>query len=1019
MAITLTELYSETSASSFGTRSFAVTTTEGTDVLLARMSGRFPPTGVRFNGKPLTSRRTQWSGNYANVSIWDLDSPDIGTYTFEWSYGATIDQFVQVDELKGVDFIPRGDSGDNFSFSKNRSVTLNTSPDDLVVDVHVIEGIFTSSVGPNQTVQFNDEISTGSSYTGRCNGSYEIATGPTTTMSWTSEVNSFSVIAAQVYKHMPRNRMRSRPKPVYSSPTDFKIQRGISYIYSGSYSSSLITSGVDYDPVSSESAFVRSVSHNYMGAGNIADFSGQPRQWTKTLSGSENIETGFNIRRHVARSDPTQSVSWEIMEYTGKSGGSNEFKVLHTETVLVDGGNESSSAIPITGVTKPANVVPFVTSQRYASDVGARADLSAALFYTVFDTGSNEVIVYRGYAETGGNSTDSEVTIAVVEFTGDNWNVQRFVHSASVEDTEETVSFPIPVQSTSSVFLHTQLYWIKGIGGTIHNHGMHLWPSDTGSLTSHTYGTHLAAVSGALVVYSIENTQKHGQTMNVTHYGRDTRNANTGTQPNDTWSSSLQSTVNPNTTFIMGESSQHNPGNTSDGHWATMAFSLSSSGQEAVFLRDAYYGKLDYIFSTVETPTEYRDRNIQIFKPYDSSNDFKIQRGTVIIPSGSDSASIYSGVDYDPVNSASAFVKVTSVGPWGSGNGALYTGLSYLSAGITNISNISASLQFRRAKSFDNITPQSAYSTASWQIIEYVGPEGGPNEFKVRHLQDIFWDRDSAPSSFEYSSSVVSGVVNDDDVVVFLSTVYNTQGTLMGAAEQLLDMTTEWSGSANRAWVICGNTLQFSRDSRIGISVVEFTGANWNIQRVTHSFSSNNEEIINLPTTLASTSSTFLYPQWSTADGGTSQVSDQIARFYIKTTGSLGAVTTGPRAAVGSGSGAIWIIENTQTVGDKMVVTHYSQSRAGGLSGEPDVWTSSLQSPVDLTTTSIMGESATVPGGAIGWGYHNIIMLGFELSSSGQEVTLMRPTDQYGVDYTFSTVKWPTAYRDTGIFTIK
>jgi len=392
------------------------------------------------------------------------------------------------------------------------------------------------------------------------------------------------------------------------------------------------------------------------------------------------------------------------------------------------------------------------------------------------------------------------------------------------------------------------------------------------------------------------------------------------------------------------------------------------------------------------------------------ASDFKIQRGVVDITAISSSV-LLAGVDYEPINSSSAFVRMTSNRSIGSGGEANFTTARHQFK-ISDINNLETSLQFES-------TGTAKDATIDWEIIEYSGPVGGDNEFIVRHVEDLtFSDGDVT----QQSSSVVTNIENDNDVVVFLGGAIQLDPASPGTAEPCTLAVTSWDSSSQRAFVDkYQEQFTVNRSAELQIMVVEFTGKNWKVQRIPeHTFSSRNEESISIPVAISSTSSAFIHPQYryDSKDGtGSDQNKNLIAKVYLKDVNTIEAKVTGSEAGTqGSGSVAVWLIENTQKHGQKMNVTHYSEFRDKELSTNPDIFSSSLQSTVNIDTTSIMGESAARKiENMDGSGYYNSLLFSVGISSSGQEVVITRGTDINAIDYTFSTVEWPTEYRSRGL----
>ena len=369
-------------------------------------------------------------------------------------------------------------------------------------------------------------------------------------------------------------------------------------------------------------------------------------------------------------------------------------------------------------------------------------------------------------------------------------------------------------------------------------------------------------------------------------------------------------------------------------------------------------------------------------------------------------------MDYESINSSSAFVRITSNRSVGSGHEGDFGGYRHQFI-ISDITNIETSLQFERAGT------GTTNATIDWEIIEYTGRVGGDNEFIVRHVEELTF---SDGSVTQQSSSVVPNIQNENDVVVFLggANPLNGSGT-PGRNEPCTLAVTSWDSSSQRAFVDkYQENITAQRGSELQIMVVEFTGKNWKVQRIPeHTFSSRDEESISIPVNISSTSSAFIHSQYrfDQINGtGPDQNKNLTAKVYLKDVNTIEAKVTGSAAGTqGSGSVAVWLIENTQKHGQKMNVTHYSGFRDRELSTNPDIFSSSLQSTVNIDTTSIMGESAAREINNSNLSDYNNLQFSIGISSSGQEVVITRGTDINGIDYTFSTVEWPTEYRNKGI----
>ncbi|NMH86204.1 LamG-like jellyroll fold domain-containing protein [Flavivirga algicola] len=128
-------------------------------------------------------------------------------------------------------------------------------------------------------------------------------------------------------------------------------------------------------------------------------------------SGSQNENTRFNT---------------SIWEYTGSSGGANEFIVRGRYAIDLNGGTYTVDQA-ITGITNKDNCIPFITGIMNDSSTDD-ADSATAIAYLADGT---TLRVEKG----GTNTPNVRVYITLVEFTGSNWTVLHGDSGATANDT--------------------------------------------------------------------------------------------------------------------------------------------------------------------------------------------------------------------------------------------------------------------------------------------------------------------------------------------------------------------------------------------------------------------------------------------------------------------------------------------------------------------------------------------------------------------------------------------------------
>lgn len=282
---------------------------------------------------------------------------------------------------------------------------------------------------------------------------------------------------------------------------DFRTQRGNAVI---SGTSTVLVAGVDYTPpASANTAFIRITNSNHTGAGGTAGGGAQNADdVTAYITNPGNILTSVTLARPQTAINDT-FVDWEIIEFVGLSGTDNEIVVRDVGTV-----NFSNAQLTRTGastaVTDDSSVVVFVTGSR---NQNTSRNFYASQVTSEWSAGTDEPVFTRG--ATGNAFAD--VSYAVVEFTGLNWNVQRVEHR---HDSAAASTTPITaVSSLEQTFLHTQ----KRMGASINvvHFGHTAWLSSVGAVSFALSGGADTAIEQTSVAWVIENTQTGANAMKV------------------------------------------------------------------------------------------------------------------------------------------------------------------------------------------------------------------------------------------------------------------------------------------------------------------------------------------------------------------------------------------------------------------------------------------------------------------------------------------------------------------------
>ena len=293
------------------------------------------------------------------------------------------------------------------------------------------------------------------------------------------------------------------PQATIRTNQDFYVQRGEATIANGT-STFTIVAGTDYvAPSASTSAFIRITNTQYTGAGAGAGGGTQNADTVTTyIKNPSNILDSITFVRSGTTN--TTYVAWEILEYTGPSGGDNEMKVRAAQNYTM-GTSETTSNIAVSGVTDDAQVVVFITAQGNP-DTGT-SNYNTSLATANWNGGSNEVVLERS-----DNGTTPTISYAVVEFTGQNWLIQRVQHQYSSVGTWEYEGI-IPVNDISRAFLHVQK---RTAENTLASYGHEVYLSGAGTVAFQLDSQALNAGNHVSVAWVIENTQTNGTLMAVT-----------------------------------------------------------------------------------------------------------------------------------------------------------------------------------------------------------------------------------------------------------------------------------------------------------------------------------------------------------------------------------------------------------------------------------------------------------------------------------------------------------------------
>lgn len=317
----------------------------------------------------------------------------------------------------------------------------------------------------------------------------------------------------------PLDNYITYPEATIKLDTDFKIQRGVTTTAATTLT---LTAGVDYEaPASAANAFIRITNTQLTGAGpNTGNSNNNASDVTVYISNPNNLLTSVNFVR--AGGTGNSRISWEIVEYIGSPGGENEIIVRRAESVAYGGANATVSGTVTNTIADDNDVVVFITAQNNAD--GGRNNYDYGLSTAAWNGGTNQADFTRG-----GTGAVSNVSYALVEFTGTNWIIQRDEHTYSSAGTVETSAITA-VNSLSRTFLHVQ----KRTSQNNHaDFGHNVWLSGIGQISYQLDGAASTPGNHTSVSWVIENTQTAGARMDVTRSNGTFASGGTGPETNN------------------------------------------------------------------------------------------------------------------------------------------------------------------------------------------------------------------------------------------------------------------------------------------------------------------------------------------------------------------------------------------------------------------------------------------------------------------------------------------------------
>lgn len=393
----------------------------------------------------------------------------------------------------------------------------------------------------------------------------------------------------------------------------------------------------------------------------------------------------------------------------------------------------------------------------------------------------------------------------------------------------------------------------------------------------------------------------------------------------------------------------------------------------AIFYAELFTGKL----------TE--QQRLDAYTALSSDNDTSwiskklIQRGTAVIPSSTTTVTINAGADYDKP-SANSFCMIKGVHFTGRGNGDI----GWFVSAMLSTNDPANSIVFERGSSASTDTLEIDYEI--WDCDEF------PAGYEVDVRGNDWGGLSDTEGTYTFSDP--GGVVNDDDIVVFIT----GQHTRANANYYIPSMafTSEWLSGTNQPKVTRQSGATGSGSAWCSIATVEFTGEYWRVQRKTHAFSvADINEFETLDTELGAVSQTMIHAQFRSHTSN--EYSDRSAfEIWIASTTQL---AFNVEAIESSANAVVWVIED---ISGKLSV----ESIDGVISTLSTTDHMPLTNVLsDIAKACIVGEC----GGTEGQGSTSEGFVGFSISSN-TKIVATRVDANSSIDYKLLVVDFSGLY---------
>lgn len=444
---------------------------------------------------------------------------------------------------------------------------------------------------------------------------------------------------------------------------------------------------------------------------------------------------------------------------------------------------------------------------------------------------------------------------------------------------------------------------------------------------------------------------------------------------------------------------------------STITFNVNNDGSEKLWDYDNFevFITYDANIGGIKTPITEK-------ASYGYPTDFKIQSGRFSVASGAgnDVVTITEGTDFD-MCTGDCFIKFVSTrhtalgneGTGGLGNQDHDDWQFYISDD-SGLRNSGGDITFTRHNT-------GTTNHIFWEIWEYVGASNAANEMTV-------WE--TGTCTFGVGSLTCNGPTptgysgTDADVVVFLTGTANPH--IDQFEPQRCMVTTAWNAGLDRPEFTRGET---GNACDVSYAVVEFSGSNWNVERIPHAFTGANPQTEPVTDVGDRTRAFFHHQQRNTGNTAADGLEQTGAEVELTDSTTLTyRLNQGTGGWNGNTDSVTWIISNTETVtGNNMIVEHLHPAerlanQAAGSGPGQDSWTIGITTLThQLSESAIAGMTAQSDG--TGNSYPRGTILAEFIDSS--TVKLYQSDDGQPQEYTFQVVQFPRIPSQWGINNIQ